>query len=80
MLSPYFLALLGVDKAVYNDALKFMHVSFIGVIFVFIYAMFQALMRGIGQTKVPLIIVSSTVLLNFILDPLFIFGYGSFSG
>ena len=57
-----------------------MHVSFIGVIFVFIYAMFQSLMRGIGQPKVPLIIVSVTVLLNFVLDPLFIFGYGSFQG
>ena len=57
-----------------------MHVSFVGVVFVFIYAMFQALMRGIGQTKVPLIIVSVTVLLNFVLDPLFIFGYGSFTG
>ncbi len=80
VLSPYFLKLLGVEQAVYSDALKFMHVSFIGVIFVFIYAMFQSLMRGIGQTKVPLIIVSTTVLLNFILDPLFIFGYGRFEG
>ncbi|SFT80474.1 putative efflux protein, MATE family [Pseudoalteromonas sp. DSM 26666] len=80
VLSPYFLKLLGVEPAVYSDALKFMHVSFIGVIFVFIYAMFQSLMRGIGQTKVPLIIVSTTVLLNFILDPLFIFGYGRFEG
>ncbi|WP_249362406.1 MULTISPECIES: MATE family efflux transporter [unclassified Pseudoalteromonas] len=80
VLSPYFLKLLGVEQAVYSDALKFMHVSFIGVIFVFIYAMFQSLMRGIGQTKVPLIIVSTTVILNFILDPLFIFGYGRFEG
>ncbi|WP_372759853.1 MATE family efflux transporter [Pseudoalteromonas sp.] len=80
MLSPYFLTLLGVEQQVYGDALKFMHVSFIGVIFVFIYAMFQSLMRGIGQTKVPLIIVSVTVLLNFVLDPLFIFGYGRFQG
>lgn len=80
LLSPYFLTLLGVEKAVFTDALKFMHVSFIGVVFVFIYAMFQALMRGIGQTRVPLIIVSVTVLLNFILDPLFIFGFGTFEG
>ncbi|MCF7518548.1 MATE family efflux transporter [Pseudoalteromonas sp. L21] len=79
-LSPYFLVLLGVEQAVYGDALKFMHVSFIGVVFVFIYAMFQALMRGIGQTKIPLIIVSGTVLLNFALDPLLIFGWGRFSG
>ena len=80
VLSPYFLTLLGVEQQVFGDALKFMHVSFIGVVFVFIYAMFQALMRGIGQTKVPLYIVSGTVLLNFVLDPLLIFGFGDFSG
>ncbi|RJF34436.1 MATE family efflux transporter [Pseudoalteromonas gelatinilytica] len=80
VLSPYFLTLLGVEEQVFGDALKFMHVSFIGVVFVFIYAMFQALMRGIGQTKVPLYIVSGTVLLNFVLDPLLIFGFGDFSG
>lgn len=80
VLSPYFLTLLGVEQQVFGDALKFMHVSFIGVVFVFIYAMFQALMRGIGQTKVPLYIVSATVLLNFVLDPLLIFGFGDFAG
>jgi Na+-driven multidrug efflux pump len=61
---------------VYAGALGFMCVSFVGIIFVFIYAMFQALMRGVGQTKIPLLIVLGTVILNFLLDPLFIFGYG----
>ena len=75
LLSPYFLSILGVDNQVYDDALGFMQVSFIGVIFVFIFAMFQALMRGVGQVNVPLYIVLGTVLLNFVLDPLFIFGW-----
>jgi putative MATE family efflux protein len=38
--------------------------------------MFQALMRGVGETRMPLMIVLGTVLLNFVLDPLFIFGFG----
>lgn len=76
LLSPYLLKLLGVAPDVYNGALGFMRISFIGIIFVFIYAMFQALMRGIGQTKIPLLIVLGTVVLNFLLDPLFIFGMG----
>ncbi len=75
-LSPYFLRLLGVEPDVYAGALGFMRISFIGIIFVFMYAMFQALMRGIGQTKAPLLIVLGTVILNFMLDPLFIFGFG----
>jgi putative MATE family efflux protein len=75
-LAPYLLRLLGVAPDVYAGALGFMRVSFIGIIFVFVYAMFQALMRGVGQTGVPLYIVLGTVLLNFLLDPLFIFGWG----
>ncbi|GGF76795.1 MATE family efflux transporter [Alteromonas lipolytica] len=79
-LSPHFLTLLNVEPAVYTNALNFMHVSFIGVIFVFTFNMFQALMRGIGEVKIPLLIVLGTVLLNLVLDPLFIFGFGSFEG
>jgi putative MATE family efflux protein len=74
--SPYLLKVLGVTADVYQNALDFMHVSFIGIVFIFTYAMFQALMRGIGQVRLPLLIVLGTVLLNFLLDPLFIFGGG----
>jgi putative MATE family efflux protein len=76
LLTPYLLKLLGVAPDVYAGALGFMRVSFIGIVFVFLYAMFQALMRGIGETQIPLYIVAGTVVLNFILDPLFIFGWG----
>ena len=75
-LSPHLLVFLGVAPDVYEGALGFLHVSFVGIIFVFMYAMFQALMRGIGRTKIPLLIVLGTVILNFILDPLFIYGFG----
>jgi len=80
VVTPYLLELLGVAPDVYAGALGFMRVSFIGIIFVFLYAMFQALMRGIGETRIPLIIVVGTVVLNFALDPLFIFGWGPVLG
>jgi putative MATE family efflux protein len=76
--APYLLELLGVAPDVYAGALGFMRVSFVGIIFVFVYAMFQALMRGVGETRTPLMIVFGTVVLNFLLDPLFIFGWGPF--
>jgi putative MATE family efflux protein len=78
LLTPYLLELLGVAPDVYVNALGFMRVSFVGIVFVFVYAMFQALLRGIGQTRLPVLIVLGTVLLNFLLDPLFIFGWGPF--
>lgn len=79
-LAPHLLTLLGVAPDVYKNALGFMRISFIGIIFVFTYSMFQALMRGVGQTRIPLYIVAGTVLLNFVLDPLFIFGWGPIPG
>ena len=75
-LAPYLLDLLEVAPDVYVGALGFMRVSFVGIIFVFLYGMFQALMRGVGETRTPLLIVLGTVVLNFLLDPLFIFGLG----
>jgi len=80
ILAPYLLILLGVAPDVCANALGFMRISFVGIIFVFTYSMFQALMRGVGQTRIPLYIVAGTVLLNFLLDPLFIFGWGPIPG
>ncbi|MBN9007824.1 MAG: MATE family efflux transporter [Rhizobiales bacterium] len=80
LLAPHLLRWMGVAPEVYDAALGFMRVSFIGIIFVFLYAMFQALMRGVGQTRVPLMIVLGTVVLNFVLDPVFIFGWGPLPG
>lgn len=77
-LTPQMLRLLGVAPEVYAGALAFLRVSFLGLVFVFTYAMFQALMRGVGQTRVPLLIIGATVLMNFLLAPLFIFGWGPF--
>lgn len=74
--APAILSLMGVEPAVFGLALGFMRVSFIGLVFNFTFFMFQSIMRGIGETTLPIYIVAGTVFLNFILDPLFIFGYG----
>jgi putative MATE family efflux protein len=75
--APGILSLMGVEDQVYALALGFMRVSFIGLVFNFTFFMFQSIMRGLGETTLPLYIVGGTVLLNFILDPLFIFGWGA---
>jgi putative MATE family efflux protein len=76
ILSPAFLTLLKVTPAVYENALSFMRVSFLGLVFNFSFFVFQSIMRGIGKPTVPVYIVFATVVLNFALDPLFIFGWG----
>src|SRR3954469_22199127 len=74
--APTILRLMGVTPEVYGGALGFMRVSFVGLVFNFFFFMFNALMRGVGEAKLPVYIVLGTVVLNFLLDPLFIFGRG----
>lgn len=74
--APGILQLMGVDAAITDDALGFMRISFVSVGPMFVYTVFQAVMRGIGEVKLPLYIVAVTLVFNFILNPLFIFGWG----
>lgn len=68
---------MGAEATVLPDAVLFLKVTFLGYVFMFGYFVFESLMRGLGEVKIPMMIVLSTVLLNLILDPLFIFGYKS---
>ncbi|WP_216848946.1 MATE family efflux transporter [Pedobacter sp. L105] len=75
LLSPLFLTSLNVAPNVYKGALGFMQISFIGLVFNFSFMVFQSIMRGVGRAVLPVFIVLGTVILNFALDPLFIFGW-----
>jgi putative MATE family efflux protein len=79
-LTPNIVGVMKVEPAVYNDAVSYLKISFLGMTPMFIFIVFQSLMKSIGEVKLPLYIVLSTVLLNLILDPFFIFGWHSFAG
>jgi len=72
--TPYLLDLMGVEPDVRANAVAFLRITFVGLPFAFLYFMFQSLMRGVGQVTVPLFITAGTVVLNFVLDPVLIFG------
>jgi len=78
--APTLLRLMGVAPDVYAGALGFMRVSFIGLVFNFTFFVFNAIMRSLGRATLPVWIVAGTVLLNFGLDPLLIFGWGPVPG
>lgn len=78
--APALLRLMGVAQDVYDGALGFMRVSFVALLFNFTFFVFQSIMRGIGRPTLPVYIVLVTVILNFALDPLFIFGWGPIPG
>jgi len=79
-LAPHLMTLMGAEKDVFVDAVSYMKISFAGMIFMFSFMVFQSLMRGVGDVKVPLYIITGSVLLNLLVDPLFIFGYGFIPG
>lgn len=68
--------LMGAEASVFGDAVSYLKISFLGIVFVFGYFVYRSLMRGVGEVKIPLYIVLGTVILNLFLDPLFILGYG----
>lgn len=74
--SPTILHLMGAGPDIFDQANDFQRVLFWGLTFNFGFLMFQALMRGVGEVKIPLYINLVTLALNFLLDPLFIYGWG----
>jgi len=72
--------LVGAGPEILDDSVTYFQVSSFGFVFLFMFFVFQSLMRGIGNVLLPMYIVFGTVLLNLVLDPLFIFGYGSIEG
>lgn len=75
-LSPDILHWLGVEQEIFADANFFQRIIFLGLVFNFTFILFQSLLRGIGEVKIPLYINALSLGLNFILDPLFIYGWG----
>ncbi|MFY0592242.1 MATE family efflux transporter [Roseivirga sp.] len=75
-LSPQILQWLGVEQEIFAEADLFQRTIFIGLVFNFGFILFQSLLRGVGEVKIPLYINALSLGLNFLLDPLFIYGWG----
>lgn len=73
--TPFLVNILGAGPEVVLGAISYMRISFLGLLFVFGYMVFQSIIRGAGDSKTPMYIVFGTVLLNFVFDPMFIFGF-----
>ncbi len=75
-LSPFIIDLMGAEAVVYEQTVAYLQISSFGMIFMFGFFMYQSLMRGVGEVRMPLYIVFTTVMMNLVLDPLFIMGWG----
>ncbi len=70
--------LLGPEPEVIPTAVAYLKTWFVGVPFVFGFFVFQALVRGSGDTMSPMRLMVASTLLNIVLDPFLIYGWGPF--
>ncbi|MFC7057395.1 MATE family efflux transporter [Halovenus salina] len=73
-----FLGVMGASEDVLPLASGYMEVISLGLVFMFGFFVFVALMRGYGDTVTPMLVMFGSVVLNIILDPFVIFGWGPF--
>lgn len=73
-----FLVLTGASDTVVSLGTEYMEVISLGLVFMFGFFTFIFLMRGYGDTITPMLVMFGSVVVNVILDPFLIFGWGPF--
>ncbi|WP_121742939.1 MATE family efflux transporter [Natronorubrum halophilum] len=75
--TPQLIALIGAEAGspVHGMAVSYTRAWFLGTVTVFAFFMFQALLRGWGDTRTPLYLMTISVVLNVALDPFLILGF-----
>jgi len=76
--SEEFLKLVGAGPDVITVGLNYMRIIFIGSITMYLLLVCDALLRGAGNTVLPMKIFAFTCALTALIDPLLIFGLGPF--
>ncbi|MDZ7849512.1 MAG: MATE family efflux transporter [Halodesulfurarchaeum sp.] len=72
------IGVLGAAPEVHPLATGYLQVVSIGYVFMFGFMVFNSVMRGYGDTVTPMLVMAATVVLNIVLDPFPIFGWGPF--
>jgi putative MATE family efflux protein len=75
-LAPTVLRLIRAPEEVFPYALIYLRIECMGLPIMFVAQAFGGFMVGLGQTRFLMYINASSLLLNAVLDPVFIFGWG----
>ena len=76
IVAPALLRGMGIGPDVIEDAQIYLRISFLGAPFSFVFALFQAILRSVGEIRAPLYLAAISTAANLILAPLLIFGWG----
>ncbi len=74
--ADFIIDLIGVKGEVFRDATGYLKIAMFGMTFQYVYMSFQNTLRAVGNVHKPLKVVFITVMINFVLDPAFINGWG----
>lgn len=72
------LALINVPPEIMPEASSYLSIILAGLVFMFGYNVFGAILRGLGDSRTPLLFLTYATVMNIILDPLMIFGVWPF--
>lgn len=75
LVSRKLLLLLQTPPEVLEDAVIYLHITFAGLLFVFLYNTIAAFFRALGDSRTPLYFLIISSLLNIVLDLLFVLRY-----
>ena len=77
LLAPTLLQIVGTPTgtSIYADAVEYTRTIFVGIYMMFGFFMFQALLRGWGDTVTPMYLMLLGVVINLLPDPFLIFGF-----
>lgn len=76
LLSGWIFRMVDLPAQIIPDARLFLIIFFSGLIFLFGYNGTSAILRGLGDSKTPLYFLIGSVVLNILLDLLFVLGFG----
>lgn len=71
-LTPQILYIMRVPEDVLEIAEEYVRITFAGVLFLFLYNGFTAMLRGLGDSKSPLYVLAVSTVLNIVLDLSFV--------
>jgi putative MATE family efflux protein len=72
--------LMGLNPVVSVHASAYLRPILYGIFFSSSLSLIEGIFHGLGDTRTPMILLSLSLILNIVLDPLFIFGVGNFHG
>lgn len=75
LISPTIVKLMGASGDLYDYSVIFLRLTFLEIPFIFAFFNFNSIMNAQGNTKTPTILSAISVILNALLDPLFIFTF-----